>query len=126
MNCYYLAHPVSPTEKYSVEQNLAHIVVLTKLLWDKEVAAIASYYPQILAIPDSPKTRAYGLASDFEVIKGLHGHIILLGDRISSGMEAELGVARQWCLDDKHIVDLTGVPDADLGGEIDARPWMGW
>lgn len=95
---WYLAHPLKPDDKYTVQQNLDHVVHLTRLFFECGIYVAAPYHTVMLALDDDNlEHRRMGIEADLVVLAGLK-HIILVGHKMSQGMLGEL----------KLIVDLQG------------------
>lgn len=86
---WYLAHPVAPDERFSLQENLDHTVEVLRILFETGVYAVAPWHTMLLGIPDSPENRELGLAIDVAVVRKL-GRIILTGHKVSSGMKVEI------------------------------------
>lgn len=87
---WYLAHPVAPDDRFTYEQNLAHVVHLLRVCYEEGFRVYAPWHTICLGLPDSdPEFRRIGLEVDCELVR-LTGHLILCGHRLSSGMQQEL------------------------------------
>lgn len=95
---WYLAHPIKPDDKYTVQQNLDHVVHLTRLFFECGIYVAAPYHTVMLALDDDNlEHRRMGIEADLVVLAGLK-HILLVGHKMSEGMKEEF----------KLIVDLRG------------------
>lgn len=109
---WYLAHPVSPDARFTFEQNMAHALVVARIADDVGFKVCLPWYADCLYHDDSNAShRADGLAMDVEIAR-LVGRIMLVGHRISSGMQAELAAVMAA---GGTVLRAVGVPDQQLG-----------
>jgi len=101
----YLAHPVSAPDQAGIDANLANARAWLKFLVDSTSWAVsAPWMPYVEALAEATY-RERGLADDLAMLER-HDLIVLVGGRISSGMELERGRAYDCGL---RIVDLTSM-----------------
>lgn len=114
MKIYYLAHPIAPDENYTVDQNLAHLLKMQRILWEAAIWTIIPYYTYVVehgSGHDKPNLEEF-LRFDCEVVTRCNG-IILAGHKVSNGMKRELDAVT-----DGTVHSFVGVRDADLTGMI--------
>lgn len=108
---WYLAHPLAPDEHYTFQQNMDHVVHMMRLCYDLGYYVVAPYHTICLALDDTNlEHRRIGLEVDCNLVRKLDG-IILVGHKISSGMQQELLVAREY---GKRVLDFTGRGDYSI------------
>lgn len=91
---WYMAHPVAPDDKYTLAQNMDHVVHLTRLFFDEGVYVCTPYHSCIMALDDNNiQHRRMGIEMDFTVLRKLE-RVICVGHKLSSGMEAELNLIK--------------------------------
>lgn len=105
---YYLAHPVRGATLDEVKANLANARAWLRWLFlrDPRRAYIAPWIAEVEAFMETgqdadPEIVAKALQDDKEVVAMCDG-LLMVGGRISSGMEEELGAAMAW---NNDIVD---------------------
>lgn len=112
---WYLAHPLKPDDHYTVEQNMDHVVKLTRLFFEHNVYVCTPYHTTMLALDDDNiEHRNMGIEADNEVLKLLN-RIILVGHRISFGMNAEMELI---IAQGGEVKNFVGLPDEMLGEEL--------
>lgn len=105
MKIAYIAHPIGAVDPTGAEDaNLQVIRNINKVLeivayistTEANVVPFAPYLVDCLALNDNdPVQRSRGLANGGEIIRrGFIDEVRLYGNRISSGMAAEIGLAR--------------------------------
>ena len=107
MKIIYLAHQISG----NVEENLSDIrrIVRGINLSCTDVVPFVPYYCDCVAMEDDdPIQRGRGIANDEAILRsGMVNQVWLTGDRISSGMKAEVALANE-----------LGIPVIDYIGEL--------
>jgi len=105
----YIAHPVSPVEGETYEENLKGATEwLRWAILTKGVYAIAPYIGMCYALDEEdPMHRTMGIDIDLEVI-GRCDQLWLCGPRVSSGMAVEASYAGSCGIDTR---DFTGRED---------------
>lgn len=89
---WYLAHPLASDGRYSYQQNMDHAVKMVRLFYDCGVRVICPWHTLCLALDDTNlEHRRIGLEVDCNVVRSL-GRIIMVGHKVSSGMECELAM----------------------------------
>jgi hypothetical protein len=112
MKLFYLAHPVAPDDLRGLSDNLAHTEKVAKILHDVGFEVICNWYLDVTILDDAdPGIRERGLGRDFNLIIALKGNMILTGHKISSGMEAELVIAKGLR---GTVINLIGISDEEL------------
>jgi hypothetical protein len=113
---WYMSHPLAPDGRYTFQQNMDHVVKLMRIFFDHDVHVIAPYHTACLALDDeNPEHRRMGMECDCKTVQ-LLGRVILVGHKLSTGMECE----RQVILDIQaagksgFIWNLIGVPDNEI------------
>lgn len=87
---WYLAHPIKGDEKYTVQQNMDHIVHLTKLFYECGIYVVAPYHTVMLALDDNKQEhRRMGMEANHAALAKL-GKLLLVGHKLSEGMKGEL------------------------------------
>src|SRR5688572_27930392 len=83
---YYMAHPLAPDDKYTYDENMAHVLEMMEFFYKEcNVRVVAPYHTMCLVLPDrEPKWRRVGLEVDLVVVRALN-RLILVGHKISSG-----------------------------------------
>ena len=112
MKVFYLAHPIKGDNVRTTEENLAHILVLQKLLLDAGIFAVAPYWTFVHFLGsghDFPNFQDF-LNADYECARKI-GRIILSGHKLSSGMRFELTAVEN---EAGEIIDLVGIPDDEI------------
>jgi hypothetical protein len=110
---FYLSHPLAPDERFTFEQNMAHVVKLIKICFDEGWYVIAPYHTICMALDDDkPEDRVKGLECDCNVAR-LLGNVILTGHKLSSGMEHEMDQAMA-CKNGGLIYNFVGYSDEEL------------
>lgn len=117
----YLAHPVSAPTKAGVNANLTNARAWLKWLVDHTTWAISCPWMAYVETLSEEKYRARGLSDDLAMI-GRHSGLILVGGRISTGMEVE----RQHAL--HHAVPVLDwssevSPPSEVGRIADLEGW---
>jgi len=108
---WYLAHPLKPDEQYTVEQNMAHVVHMTRLFFEEGVYVCTPYHTCMLALDDTNlKHRAMGIEMDKAVLTKLN-RIILVGHKVTVGMREELELIHS---EGGAWENLTGLSDAKI------------
>lgn len=111
---WYLAHPVAPDGEYSFEQNMAHALKIARMVWEIDYRVTLPWYAQCRFHSEDgehgARHRAEGLVVD-EYVAARLGKILLVGHRISSGMQKELDAVKA---ENGLVIDATGVPDRNL------------
>lgn len=93
---WYLAHPLAPDEFFTVEDNMAHVVHLTRLFFDQGVYVTTPYHTCMLALDDTnTEHRRMGIEMDLTVLRALT-RIICVGHKCSKGMVEELNLIQKW------------------------------
>ena len=91
----YIAHPISG----DIEANLADLRrIVRKINLDyPDVVPFVPYYADIVSMDDNiAEERARGIKNDMEILeRGIPDEVWLTGDRISSGMQAEILMAER-------------------------------
>lgn len=119
---YYLAHPVAADERFTFEQNKAHVLKVLSSIHNLGIDVICNWYADICFLNETDfETRERCLKRDCDLVGRLDG-IILTGHKLSSGMVRELEVVEdynRWNREDAWpIVNLVGVPTKDYGKHI--------
>lgn len=119
MSVYYLAHPLTPDDRFTYEQNMAHVLEMVRFFLDNDVHVIAPYHTHCLVLDDqNEKHRELGLEIDVRVVKSLK-RIILVGHKQSRGMTIE----REACESIRGTVhDFVGATRAEIKNFLTA----GW
>lgn len=87
---WYLAHPLTTDDKYTFDQNMAHVLKVARIIIDNGIRVIAPWHTLVLCLDDeNPQHRKLGLEIDCHVVEKL-GRIICTGHKISTGMAAEM------------------------------------
>lgn len=109
---WYLAHPVAGDEKFTIGQNLTHSLEVARIVWDAGYRVILPWHTHCLFLDDSnPEHRATGMECNRQILESV-GRIILVGHKLSGGMEAEAKIVSS--LIGGVLIDLIGVSDRDL------------
>lgn len=107
---WYLAHPLAPDDKYTVAQNMAHIVHLTRFFFDQGIYVTTPYHTCMLALDDTNREhRRMGIEMDLSVLHRL-GRIICVGHKLSKGMIEELKMIQD-LKDNGDWINLVGYND---------------
>jgi hypothetical protein len=104
----YLAHPVSAPTQAGIDANLANARAWLKFLVDVTPWAISCpWMPYVECLPDTPGNpyRERGLADDLAMVER-HDLVILVGGRVSAGMQMERDHAVKHGI---RVVDLSYV-----------------
>lgn len=105
---WYLAHPLKPDEKFTVEQNMEHVVRLTRIFFDHGIYVCTPYHTCMLALDDTNiEHRRMGIEMDNIVLRRLN-KIILVGHKLSYGMAEELKLVQS---QEGEVRDLTEISD---------------
>lgn len=125
---WYLSHPLAPDDKYTFEQNMAHVVHLMRIFYEEGFRVIAPYHTICLALDDdNPEWRRIGLECACYIARSL-GYVFLTGHKLSSGMEHEAHAAMK-CKTGGTLRSLIGYNDVELravlrwiknGGELES------
>lgn len=112
---WYLAHPVASDGRFTLEQNLAHVLKILPIFVDAGVHVLCPWYAAVACLDDkNPSHRRLMLEADIACAQAL-GRVLLTGHKISRGMELEA----QACSSKKWI-NLVGISDAHLPGLIES------
>jgi hypothetical protein len=112
---WYLAHPIKADEKYSTQQNLDHIVHLTKLFYECGIYVVAPYHTVMLALDDNnPEHRRMGMEANHAALIKL-GRLLLVGHKFSEGMKGEFELIAK-LRDGGDWMNLVGYSDEMLKG----------
>lgn len=114
--CVYVAHPVSGNVDANVRNTLRWLSWL--MATEPGVAFVAPWIPCLLAGADDsdPKQRERGMLDNLALVERCDG-IVLVGGRVSTGMQREANVA---LLAGRWVADLTS-----LGAKPPSSPWEG-
>jgi hypothetical protein len=113
---WYLAHPVSPDQRFSFDDNMAHVLKVARICHDAGFKVCVPWYADCLYLDDTnAEHRAAGLAMDVALAAQL-GRIILVGHRLSGGMSKETDAVR---IAGGTVLNLVGVADDDLASALD-------
>lgn len=100
----YIAHPIGG----DIEANLADLrrIVRRINLEYPDVVPFVPYYGDIVSLDDTvPEERSRGIKNDLEIIsRGIPDELWLTGDRISSGMTAEMDMATRFNIPVKNMI----------------------
>ena len=110
MELWYLAHPISGDDQYNEYQNMEHALVVQVLLWEAGLKTVNTWYSfasHYGSAREDPERLEEFLNLDKAVIKALGG-IVLVGHKMSSGMEAEFLFAQA---NKFRIANLIGIPN---------------
>src|SRR5574343_1319010 len=95
MTIAYIAHPVGG----NVEENLAEICKIVRKinLEYNDVVPFVPYYSDVVSMNDHvPEERARGIKNNHTILNsGMVHELWLYGQRISTGMEGEIKIARK-------------------------------
>lgn len=93
---FYMAHPVASDPKFDYEQNVTHIIEMMRFFFRKaRVRVSAPYHTMLLALEDTDDAeRREGLETDLCIVRCMN-RLILVGHKISSGMQDELYAASE-------------------------------
>ena len=107
METVYIAHPISG----DVEGNIKKVIDIIRdiNLKEPDVHPIAPYIVDLYALRDDiPEERERGFKNTLNILKlGFISEIRLYGDRISSGMQREVEVAKQYGINISPMSDGT-------------------
>lgn len=95
---FYVAHPVTTDNRYTIEENLRNVIgwIRYMTLADPSRVYIAPWVAEVQAFLDENMDPAFYdrvLSDDEEVVRHLDG-ILLIGGKVSTGMARELAAAR--------------------------------
>lgn len=108
---WYLSHPLAPDDRYTFEQNMAHVLHMMRLCFEEGFRVVTPYHTHCLVLDDTNmQHRKMGLEIDCQIARML-GLMILTGHKISKGMQTELGALKQG--PSNFWIDLTGLSDAE-------------
>ena len=118
---WYLAHPIAADGEYSTEENLEHARKVLRLFLEAGIYVTAPWIPACEVLDDTNVDhRRLGLDIDTTIVSHLR-KLILTGHRVSEGMYREIAaieIVGGW------VVDLTGIPDHRLVGEVLKAPLL--
>lgn len=110
-NLWYLAHPVAPTERWTLRQNLAHAEKVGRIAWDAGFRVVMPWYSHLHFLDEANEEhRAEGLKCDLHLVR-LIRKVIYTGDRFSAGMQLEADTAIKV---NAVELDAVGLPDREL------------
>jgi hypothetical protein len=120
---WYLAHPVTPDDEHTFEQNLEHTRKMLRVCHTKGFYAIAPWYGMVEAYkewrgtPEYAAFRELGLGMDEQTVAAF-GNIILTGHILSSGMRRELDVIYKMyphtAVKHMRFIDCVGMDDSEI------------
>ena len=95
MKVAYIAHPISGDQKGNVDKILQ--IVRQINLFEKDVVPFAPYVADCMIMDDSNQAhRSRCIENDVELLKrGFVDEVRLYGDKVSSGMQAEVELAHE-------------------------------
>jgi hypothetical protein len=115
---WYMGHPLAPDDRFTFQQNMDHVVHMTRLFYDCGLRVVAPYHTICLALDDTnPEHRRIGLEVDCSVAKAL-GRIVLCGHKLSTGMKCERAAVRETGYE-LNILDFIGWKDKDIRSWLD-------
>jgi hypothetical protein len=110
---YYMSHPLAPDERFTFDENMAHVVHLMRIFYEEGWMVIAPYHTICLALPDSnDEFRRLGLECDCNMTR-MMGNMVMTGHKISSGMRNEMEQAMA-CKRGGIIHNFVGYNDDEL------------
>lgn len=110
---YYLSHPLAPDDRFTFDENMAHVVHLMRIFFDEGWMVIAPYHTICLALPDAnDEYRRLGLECDCNMAR-MMGNMVLTGHKLSSGMKHEMEQAMA-CKKGGAIHNFIGYNDDEL------------
>lgn len=111
MKIYYLAHPVTPDEHYTFEENIEHALEIARILYAEDIYVDLPWYPIVHILDNNdPKHLEIGLKIVTQIASERDG-VIMVGHKISKGMSREADTAKDnW----KPVYNCTRVRDKDL------------
>ncbi len=108
----YLAHPVGAPDQAGIDANLANARLWLRWLVDNTPWAVSCpWMPYVETLPEA-EYRERGLADDIAMLER-HDLIVLVGGRVSNGMEMERQAAIEAGLE---VLDLTYCGDVPESG----------
>lgn len=114
---WYLAHPIATDNRFTYEENLAHVLHMTKLFFDHGLRTVAPYYAMCLVMPDTdPAYREIGLEVDCAVVARMK-NMVLCGHKMSRGMTMEYeALLRVDCC--TKMISFVGMSDAEIAQRL--------
>lgn len=93
MKTVFIAHPVAE----DIQGNVEKILAICKQSHNKEIVPVAPYLVSLQYLNDDiTEDREFGIDANFEVFHRKYiDELWLFGDRISSGMQEEVKLARE-------------------------------
>lgn len=97
MKIVYIAHPIGAPTKEGIEENLADLRRIIRLINLKynDIVPFCPYYADIVSMNDNvPSERERGMFNDKVILeRGIVDELWLTGNRLSYGMKAERNIA---------------------------------